>query len=203
MRLVVMLCALLGAALSAHAADLPQPQAAYQARFAMTVDGQSISGRLYADGPAERREFAVDGMDQVLIITDARDEAFMLQPAMGMALRLDVGDTGPDLSDMSRFVAEAEGTEEIVGLTTTRYRVTGTTDGSDDFVGHLWATDDGIYARIEGQASYDGRQTDLLMALDDIRRGPQDPALFQVPPGMQVLSMDEMMEQMQQLLNRQ
>jgi hypothetical protein len=52
----------------------------------------------------------------------------------------------------------------------------------------VWATDDGIIVKVVGKTSIDGDEPPARMELRNIKPGPQDAALFELPPGTSVLS---------------
>ena len=47
----------------------------------------------------------------------------------------------------------------------------------------VWQTTDGIVVKMEGTATVRKRKQTVTMAMKNLKRGPQDPALFSPPPG--------------------
>lgn len=170
---------------------LPPPTAAYSASQNLTVDGLALSARLFHDQGRERRESRVDGLNNLLIIRPDQDQAMVIQPEskVGMKLPLTDPEVGVVATTLSRLSGTAEGTETLSGESVTRYRVQDMAPDGGGFDGRVWATSDGIYVKLEGRTGGDAAAT-IAMTLTDIRRGPQDPALFDAPPGLSIMTLD-------------
>jgi hypothetical protein len=57
--------------------------------------------------------------------------------------------------------------------------------------GFAWATADGIMVRMEA-TSQEGK---IVFSLENLVRGPQDPALFELPDGVQIMQGSAMPQQ--------
>lgn len=193
-RLLPRLAALLlsgGLAFPALADSLPAPKAAFSASQDLTVDGVSLTARLFHDRGKERRESKVDGLNNLLIVRPDQNQATVIQPESRMAMKLPLTDPEVGLvpSLLARLSGTAEGTETLAGEKVTRYRVQDVAPDGGGFDGRVWATTDGIYVKLEGHAG--GQATgQVSMTLSAIRRGAQDPALFEVPAGLEVMTLD-------------
>ena len=77
-----------------------------------------------------------------------------------------------------------EGRERVNGLDTTRLRVERNAGSGSHFSGHVWATDEGIVARLAGEGESRGRRGRTLMNFQDVQIGPLDPSLFEPPRGV-------------------
>jgi len=75
------------------------------------------------------------------------------------------------------------GTERLDGVLLRRKHVSGADGDGNPFEGDFWLTDDGIVVRAAGARLEGGVRKGGTVALANIRRGPLDPALFEVPPG--------------------
>jgi len=185
----------------AWADKLPLPKAAYSADVIFFAKGRQSSGHLNVDGPKERRQAKnAAGVDKTLIIR--RDEGkaglvYDLKPnrklavAMRMAAAEAAGEIGAPGIDIDAFYgveATTQGNETIEGLQTTKYAIK--IDGGPDLVVNatVWATDDGIIVKMTGKTSIDSDAAPSRMELKNIQRGPQDPSLFEVPAGLEVLT---------------
>lgn len=177
--------------LPAWADKLPPPAAAFSASQKLTVDGVALSARLFHDRGRERRESRVDGLNNLLIIRPDRQEALVVQPEskVGMKLPLTDPEVGVVATTLSLLSGTAEGAETLAGEAVTRYRVQDITPDGSGFDGRVWATMDGIYVKLEGRTGGEGA-ANIAMALTDIRRGPQDPALFEAPAGLSIMTLD-------------
>jgi hypothetical protein len=100
----------------------------------------------------------------------------------------EIGAPGIDIDAFYGAEAESQGLETIDGLLTTKYAIK--IDGGPDLVVNatVWATDDGIIVKMAGKTSIDTDAAPSRMELKNITRGAQDPALFEVPTGMEVLT---------------
>ncbi|MEX0760608.1 MAG: hypothetical protein WD100_13590 [Tistlia sp.] len=157
----------------------PVGETPYSGRFTMDIAGQPVTGTLYHSPDAERREMTVEGTGQVFILRPAAGEALMILPAAKMAMRIPLPpDPGLAAAEaFARLDPQAEGEETVAGEATTIYRTSG------EIEGRFWITDDGVVMRMETDTDR-GRYT---MELLDLERGAQDPALFELPPGVQVM----------------
>lgn len=182
------------AAAPARADALPAPAAEYSAMQRLTVDGRTLEARVNHARGLERREVTVAGVRSVIIQTEGG--GYQVQPELGIALELPPGeesDAGPDLRLLCRLDGTAEGTDTIAGEQAVRYRVRGDA-GAGVFEGRAWSTPDGICLRVRGTLGAGGapvaaEPVTVEMDLQDIRRGPQDPSLFRLPPGTRTMSL--------------
>jgi hypothetical protein len=185
----------------AWADKLPLPKAAYSADVTFFAKGKQSSGHLNVDGPKERRQAKnAAGVDKTTIIRRDQGKAglvYDLKPnrhlavAMRMAAAEAAGEIGAPGIDIDAFYgveAESQGLETIDGLLTTKYAIK--IDGGPDLVVNatVWATDDGIIVKMVGKTSIDTDAAPSRMELKNIMRGAQDPSLFEVPAGMEVLT---------------
>jgi hypothetical protein len=182
----------------AWADKLPLPKAAYSADVTFVAKGRQSTGHLNVDGPKERRQAKnAAGVDKTLIIR--RDEGkaglvYDLKPsrklavAMRMAAAEAAGEIGAPGIDIDAFYGADAAPQGSEGLQTTKYAIK--IDGGPDLVVNatVWATDDGIIVKMIGKTSIDSDNAPSRMELKNIQRGPQDPSLFEVPAGLEVLT---------------
>lgn len=176
----------------ALADQLPTPAAQYQARQVLTVNGAVLEATIHHDRGKERRESRVDGLTNLLIIRPDQPKAIVIQPESKMAMEIDAADpeVGVVPTALATLNATREGTETIAGEKVVKYRVQDTFPAGGGFDGRVWASADGIYVRIEGTATDGGEPIDVSMKLTEIKRGPQDAALFTPPPGLRMMTME-------------
>ena len=185
----------------ALADKLPLPKAAYSADLTIYAKGKQSTGHINVDGPKERRQTKNSaGIDKTTIIRRDQGKAglvYDLKPnrKLAVAMRMaaaeaagEIGSPGIDIDAFYGAEAEAQGLETIDGLLTTKYAIK--IDGGPDLVVNatVWATDDGIIVKMVGKTSIDTDAAPSRMELKNITRGPQDPSLFEVPTGMEVLT---------------
>jgi len=195
------LAAMILVAAPAWADKLPLPKAAYSADVIFFTKGKQSTGHINVDGPKERRQAKnAAGIDKTTIIRRDQGKAglvYDLKPnrklavAMRMAAAEAAGEIGAPGTDIDAFYgadAVPQGPETIDGLLTTKYAIK--IDGGPDLVVNatVWATDDGIIVRVVGKTSIDTDAAPSRMELKNIMRGPQDPSLFEVPAGLEVLT---------------
>jgi hypothetical protein len=198
-RLVIACSAAIGLVAAPALADkLPLPKASYSADVVFTAKGKSEPGKIFVDGPKERRELTtVTGLKTVIIIRRDKGKVYDLKPKSHLAVAMRIaaaeaaGKTGAPGTDIDSFYGadvESQGLETIDGLLTTKYAIR--IDGGPDLTvdATVWATDDGIIVRVVGRTSIDSDNTPARMELKNIVRGPQDAALFEIPAGMDMLS---------------
>jgi hypothetical protein len=193
------LAAIMLVAAPALADKLPLPKAAYSADVVFSAKGKETPGHINVDGPKERRESKnAAGQPSITIIRRDQGKVYDIKVKRHLAVALRIaaaeaaGEMGAPGTDIDAFYGqdvEAQGTETIEGLPTTKYAVK--IDGGPDLTVNatIWATDDGIIVRVVGKTSIDG-DAFARMELKNIQRGPQDAALFEIPAGMELLSTD-------------
>ena len=65
-----------------------------------------------------------------------------------------------------------------------RIRVERNAVSGSRFTGHIWATDQGVIARLAGEGESHGRRGRTLMNFREVQIGPLDPGLFEAPRGV-------------------
>ncbi len=176
----------------ALAEHLPAPAAQYQARQTLTINGAVLEAVVHHDHGKERRESRVDGLNNLLIVRPDQQKAIVIQPESRMAMQIDITDpeVGVVPAALAGLEAKPQGAETLAGEKVTRYRVQDSFPQGGAFDGTVWSTPDGIYMRIEGKVSDAAGPIDMAMRLSDIKRGPQDAALFTPPPGLRMMEME-------------
>jgi hypothetical protein len=192
MRRRLLAAALLLPAVPAAAGTLPPPDAEYEADQTQLLNGVALDAHIRHARGAERREATADGIREVLIVRRGRPGAVVWAPALNLASEVGLDEAGPTAGELAGLEAAPEGHEVVGGLDTVRYRVSGRGAGGFGFDGHVWSTGDGVYARIEGTATEaeGGEPVKVAQRLRNVTPGPQDPALFALPAGVQSMTLD-------------
>ena len=191
MRLMLISAAAVSLTLSvaAQADNVPQPTASYSREAIMRMGRQpDMPFRVNAAGATERREMMMQGSAQTMIKRPDLGVIYMLMPQMGQAMEMPIDRGGMPTDNMDAYNPVALGSETVLGENTTKYRMQGG-DANGSFDGHAWITGDGIMMRMEGQATGDGFAGPVSITLNSLQRGPQDPSLFELPPGTSVMQM--------------
>jgi hypothetical protein len=182
---------------TAKADKLPLPTAAYSADVTFIANGHESTGHINVDGPKERREIRSASGTHIEIIRRDQGKVYDLRPQKHMAVALRMaaaeaaGETGAPGTDVDSFYGadvQPDGTETVNGLQTTKYGVKIEAGPELTVNATVWATDDGIIVKVVGKTSVDGDAPPARMELKNIQAAPQDAALFELPPGMTVLS---------------
>jgi hypothetical protein len=180
---------------------IPLPKAAYSADVTIVSKGSTYTGHVNVDGAKELRAIKdKSGVETVRIIRRDQGKVYDLRPkrhlavAMRLAAAEAAGETGaaPGTDVDSFYGAEAipEGQETIAGLETTKYHIKMDAGPGLTVDAEVWATEDGIIARVIGKTSVDSDNQPARMELTNVVRGPQDAALFELPAAMELLSTD-------------
>lgn len=174
------------------AAQIPPDTGSYSADSVVVSGDLEMRSRIYRDGGNERREMTLDGTEQIVITRPADDVVYVVMPQMNMGFQLPASDSPfGDLSGtFDGLATETVGREAIDGIDATHMRVSGTDAGGAGIDADVWVSDDGIVLRVEGRATYSGVSQETVQFLENIEMGPQDPALFEPPPGIGFLPMD-------------
>lgn len=188
----VLLAAVLLLPVAASASGLPTQRASYAADQTLAVNGVELTAAVNHLRGMERRRMTADGLSSLVLVRPDKGKAWQIQPDMGMAMELPIADpeVGIDVSLLHRLDAVPEAKETVAGLPVTRYRVQGAYPEGGGFDGRVWSTDEGLYVRVEGTATDGGEPQTVRLELGNVRIGPQDPALFELPPGLRVMSLD-------------
>jgi hypothetical protein len=185
------LAALAGAA---AAGEIPEPRASYAGEGVMTSEAGAMPFRVFADGAIERREVTAENGTHVVIKRPDLGVAYLMTPDDHMAVEVsgDAGSLPDSAEEMRTFDTAPVGSEKIAGEPATKYAVSGVNADGAGFDGFAWVTDDGILLKMEGTASSGGTDMPMSVELTGLTRGPQDPALFELPPGMPVMRLGGM-----------
>ena len=196
-QVLIASAALLGSfctALAAAGRSILQLQVEYSATSLIGTDQGSIPGRLWRTYSALRHEGKQHGrsltviarLDRNLCWLVVAEPRFAIETSLSaLGLPLDVLNGGGDMRQIR------EGREWVNGLDTTRVRVERNASSGSSFSGHIWATDQGVIARLAGEGESRGRRGRTLMNFSDVQIGPLDPGLFEAPRGVQFVAVKD------------
>ena len=184
--------ALLGSSWAAAATsrNLLQLRVDYTATSLIGTEERTMPGRLWRTPWALRHEgkqharslTVIARLDRSLFWLVMADPRLAIETDLSaLELPLDVLNGGGDMRQIR------EGRERANGLDTTRIRVERNAASGSNFTGHVWATDQGVIARVAGEGESRGRRGRTLMNFGDVQVGPLDPGLFEVPRGVQLV----------------
>jgi hypothetical protein len=173
--------------------DFAKPDVSYSAVRVMETEQHKLNQRFYYVPDKTRSEMDASGES---VVTITRDDLGVIWVVMGQSMYLETS-----MSDIEAYADSTEGSpdamevveytelgrERMDGYDTTKYRVRAEDPDGDEVTGHFWVTDERIPVRMEMdfQLESENRQQHVVVRLEDLEVGPQDPALFEVPAGAQ------------------
>jgi hypothetical protein len=154
-------------------------EVAYAADFVMANKKTRIKGRIVHRPGVTRTEFG-----RTVIVHDLKQERWV-QFLPGQKQYLSLSSRGqakavylPPGVKRAELRAERLGSETVAGEKTQKIKLS-----FPNGVLTVWQTMDGIVVKMEGTATVHKRTQTVTMAMQNLKRGPQDPALFLPPPG--------------------
>jgi hypothetical protein len=173
------------AALPAAARMLGDPSVPFSADRTLVVGERSFSGKLYSIPGSQRHEQAIEGVEQVVILHGNVARGWLVLPGLNSFVEFGFTRAAAELRDQD-LLSTKLGEETIGGQRTTKYRVEHTARDGTEVDGYAWLTRDGIPMRLDGlfTPANGGKPTPFRMELSNLRTGPQDPTLFDVPQNM-------------------
>ena len=183
----------LGLAFPVLAGELPSAQPPFSADSRFEGGGMVMEGKVWHLDGKRRQEMTFQGANQVMILRPDLGVMYMIMAGTGMAMEMPLspGMASMGYDNVRALQPRAVGEETVSGLATTKYRIDHSEpDGS--MTGHSWITDDGIMVKMEGEVSAEGQVEPIGFLLTNIQRGDQNPSLFELPAGLQVMKMPAM-----------
>jgi hypothetical protein len=165
-----------------------QLQVEYTATSLVATAERPMTGRLWRASAALRHEGRQHGRSLTVIARLDRNICWLVMAESSFSIQTDLSALDLPLEvlkgggDMRQI---PEGRERVNGLDTTRVRVERSASSGTSFTGHIWATDQGVIARLAGEGESRGRRGRTLINFRDVQIGPLDPGLFEAPHGVQ------------------
>ena len=165
-------------------------QVEYNATSLIGTDERAVPGRLWRTHSALRHEGKQHGRSLTVIARLDRNLCWLVMAEPRFAIETDLSalDLPLDVLNGGGDMRQTrEGREWVNGLYTMRVRVERNARSGTSFNGHIWATDQGIIARLAGEGESRGRRGRALMNFRDVQIGPLDSGLFEAPRGVQLV----------------
>lgn len=162
----------------------------FSADRTVTFKGKIYVGRVYAAPGKQRHEQDVNGLHPVLILRADRQIAYLMLPELHIYTELAFPKAVTEYGGAEQL-GKPVGEDRIAGQKVVKYRVE--REGSDGSMldGWVWMTPDGIVMKLDGTYTDAGHKpTEGTLELSNVKPGPQDPSLFEVPPDMKELPPD-------------
>ena len=180
-------------ALGATSANILQLRVEYTATSLIDTDGRTTPGRLWRTRSALRHEGKQHGRALTVIARLDRNLVWLVMAEPHLAIETDLSALGLPLDVLNggggvRQIRE--GRERVNGLDTMRIRVERNTGSGSRFAGDVWATDQGVIARLAGEGESRGRHGRTLMNFRDVQIGLLDRGLFELPRGVQIVRVE-------------
>jgi hypothetical protein len=176
---------------SGHAAALVgDTQVPFSAARSVVTDGKTYEGQVYAAPGMQRHEQALNGLPIVAILRADRQIAWLIVPGLHIYAEFPFPKAVTDYDSIGAL-GKPVATETVAGLKSARYRVEHEgTDGSA-LDGWVWMTHDGIVTKLDGTySSPKSKQVKATFELSDVKLGPQDPSLFEIPQDVKKLPLE-------------
>jgi hypothetical protein len=177
-------------ALAARSTNILELRVEYTATSLTGSDGRTTPGRLWRTRSALRHEGKQHGRALTVIARLDRNLGWLVMAESRFAIETDLSalDLPLDVLRGGGGMRQIrEGRERVNGLDTTRVRVERSTGPGSRFAAHVWATEQGVIARLAGEGESRGRRGRTLMNFHDVQIGRLDPGLFEAPHGVKIL----------------
>jgi outer membrane lipoprotein-sorting protein len=164
---------------------LPAPTVEYSADSTLDAAGMKMRTRVYYSPGKQRREVTSDGQQQVMILRVDKSISWMLMPdsRQYMDMPLSTGMESSGAVEGYEVQRTAAGKERVNGLDTTRYKAVLETPAGIRLEGFIWVTEQGLLVKLDANATGSEVSGRMRMDVTNVRFGPQDPRLFEIPAG--------------------
>jgi hypothetical protein len=167
---------------AAAAATLGPARVGFTAERILVFDGHRYVGRIWQMPGVQRHEQDLRAFTPAFILRRDSPVADLLVPQLHTVVEFALPPAFAIL-DSPALLRHPVGPQRVDGVMTTRYAVDAATQAGHA-AGSLWLSADGIPVKCVGTfTSKSGRVSRIDWELRHIRRGRQDPRLFQVPKG--------------------
>ena len=173
---------------AAHAQEIGRAKVSYSADLELKTNGMPLRGKVWHTPTHDRREVFLMSHSSVMIADWNTKQAWRLHPASESYEELPFGHVaqGPgSIPEGATYVRKKVGSEEINGLPTTKFKITGERKDGAPFEGFMWVSNQGIVMKMSSGEKGGGS---FSMELKNVRIGSQNPALFAVPAGWKKLA---------------
>lgn len=154
----------------------------YQATRVMTTEQGSFE---FAEHRAPQKmlmDMNMEGMQAVLLVREDLNKSFVLMPSMGMYREMPMDKANQQAGEVEGLTEITKvGRETVNGHDCTKFKAKiSSKDGKGD--GFIWVTDSGVPLKMDMvYSSRRNKGQHMIMELKDLKLGPQDPAIFELP----------------------
>ena len=163
--------------------------APFSADRTVTYRGKVYTGKVYAVPGKQRHEVEISGFHPVAILLADRKIAYVMLPELHVYAEFPFTKAVAEY-DSSDQLGTPEATDTVSGQAASRYKIDHPGSDGSLLAGLLWRTDDGIVVKADGAYTPSGgKPTAGTVTLSNVKRGPQDKSLFELPHGMAKLDL--------------
>lgn len=172
---------------SALAFEYSLPTKPYYAESVMTERQRTVNVQVWYTPQKVKFQIGSGGRTMVMIGDKAAATMTMLLPdrktyfqrPLPAGLFGPLGKTGPGKGMTFKKV----GSETLLGVKTSKYKVVGKNAGGSAFDGHIWLTADNIIMRLDGKKTRGEIVSPIKMDTKVLKMGPVDAKAFAIPDG--------------------
>jgi len=170
---------------SAQAQDIWSTKASYSADRKIDTQGlPQATAKIYVTPAAERWEMVVEGRKSVMLFRKDRKQVFVLLDDQRKYIEIPAEQSElPGVKPEGDVQLTAAGSETVEGVPTTKYRLTVQSNTSGKFEGFVWVSADNILMKMDGVGGAEGQSAKIAVVMQNVSVAPQDPKLFEIPPG--------------------
>jgi hypothetical protein len=180
-----LLVLLLALPLPAAAQLLGDARVGFTADRIVVVNDRTFQGRVWSMPGKQRHEQDIEGIPQVILLRgDGR--GWLVLPGMKSYVEFGYAPVLAELGDPAA-IGTPVGKETLGGVRTTKYRIEHTARDGTLIDGWVWRSDEGIVMKLDGMATPKrgaGKPMQIKMSLSNVRTGPQQASLFDLPQGL-------------------
>jgi outer membrane lipoprotein-sorting protein len=174
-----------------RAAGLAEPKVEYTADQVAGAENQTVKSKVYHAPGKQRMDMEEGGGKQFIIMRADRKLFWIVMPEMNMYMETSLEKGKKDRRDLTdcSFSQKAAGKETINGIDATKSEIEVSCPDKSEYSGAMWTSKEGIMVKMDAAAKGKGSNGRFRMELKNLKIGKQDPQLFEVPPGYQLIKM--------------
>lgn len=180
-------------------AVLGPPTVSYEAQRTIITNEMSLIQEVHSKPGKNRSEMTMQGQQVIQIWRDDQKMLYSLSPQQGVAMAIPYGNdrARSPLADFDEETTVLEkrfiGKETVNGVRTDHYFIKASSSGGAVTNGDFWTTPEKIAVRMRMKLTAPGEpEQDVSIDLIGLKISDQPDALFEVPEGYQVMSMNGM-----------
>jgi outer membrane lipoprotein-sorting protein len=193
---LIIFATLISLSFSAGASEkMKEPTVEYSGDMVMESDQGSMTTKLnYALGGKQRMEISAGGQNTIMILRQDKKVSWVLMPQQNTYMEMSISDaskkTGTNVNDCDMDIS-SQGNETVNGVSATKSKVSMSCPDNTKYDGTMWVTKEGIMVKMDAVAGQGSTQGHIKIDLKNLKIGPQEASLFEIPAGYQKFSMGD------------